>query len=88
VVRELGPEEEGLRGGGGEEGDCCGGEQGLSVSPDQGADGPKVVGQGRARDNICKKGGGDWGKRGYLLNWRSASGRQPVRVRWEGLGRE
>jgi hypothetical protein len=24
VVRELGPKEEGLRGGGGEEGDCCG----------------------------------------------------------------
>ena len=57
MVGELGPEEEGLRGGGGEEGDCGGGEQGLSVSPDQGADGPKVVGQGRARDYICKKGG-------------------------------
>ena len=57
MVGELGPEEEGLRGGGGEEGDYCGGEQGLSVSPDQGADGPKVVGQGRARDNISKKGG-------------------------------
>ena len=57
MVRELGPEEEGLRGGGGEEGDCCGGEQGLPVSPDQGADGPKVVGQGRARDNIGEKGG-------------------------------
>ena len=44
VVRELGPEEEGLRGGGGEERDCGGGEQGLSVSPYQGADGPKVMG--------------------------------------------
>ena len=52
VVRELGLEEEGLRGGGGEERDCGGGEQGLSVSPYQGADGPKVMGQGRARDNI------------------------------------
>ena len=52
MVRELGPEEEGLRGGGGEERDCGGGEQSLSVSPYQGADGPKVMGQGRARDNI------------------------------------
>jgi hypothetical protein len=57
VVRELGPEEEGLRGGGGEERDCGGGEQGLSVNPYQGADGPKVMGQGRARDNIGEKGG-------------------------------
>ena len=56
VVRELGPEEEGLRGGGGEERDCGGGEQCLSVSPYQGADGPKVMGQDRARDNIGEKG--------------------------------
>ena len=81
-MRKLGPEEEGLRGGGGEEGDCCGGEQGLSVSPDQGADGPKVVGQGRARDNIGEKGGG------IRRNWRSAGCRKPVRGRWEGLERE
>ncbi len=54
VVRELRPEDEGLREGGGEERDCGGGEQGLSVSPYQGTDGPKVMGQGRARDNICK----------------------------------
>ena len=60
VVRELGTEEEGLRGGRGEERDCGGGEQGSAVSPYQGADGPKVVGQGRARDNICKKGGAIW----------------------------
>ena len=60
VVRELGPEEEGLRGGGGEERDCGGGEQGLSVSPYQGADGPKVMGQGRARDNIGEKGEAIW----------------------------
>ncbi len=42
VVGELGLEEEELRGGGGEEGDCGGGEQGLSVSPYQGADGPRA----------------------------------------------
>ncbi len=57
MVRELGPEEEGLRGGGGEERYCGGGEQGLSVSSYQGAYGPKVLGQGRARDNIGEKGG-------------------------------
>ena len=57
VVRELGTEEEGLRGGGGEERDCGGGEQGSAVSPYQGADGPKIMGQGRARDNIGEKGG-------------------------------
>ncbi len=55
-MRELGTYEEELRGGGGEERDCDGGEQGMAVSPYQGTDGPKVMGQGRAGNNIGEKG--------------------------------